>query len=115
MFGSATVSSASLAVPYFLYLSREWRYVNISVGISSYTYLFFRPILTKLDLGQQILVEAPIVKFHENLLSRRRTFPCGQIHKRPINIKNPIVATEIWKSKSSLRYFTILDIEGKNF
>ena len=98
----------------FLYFSCEWRYVNISVGISSYTYLFFRPILTKFDWDQQILVEAHIVKFQENMSSRRRTFPCAQTHERA-DITNPIVATEIWKSESSLEWVTILDNEGKEF
>jgi hypothetical protein len=114
MKSSATVSSTSLAVPYFLYLSREWRCVNISVGLSSYTYLFSCPILNKLDLDQQILVEILIVKFHENLSCKRRNFPCGQTHEQT-DITNSIVTTEIWKIESSLGEVTFLETEGKEF
>jgi hypothetical protein len=65
MKSSANVCSASLVMPYFYTCLVNYD-VNISVGISSYTYLFSRPILNKLDLDQQILVEALIEKFHEN-------------------------------------------------
>jgi hypothetical protein len=78
VFGS-TVSSASLALQYFLYITHQQQDIKVNVHRSSCTVSVIFSSFNQIQIWSTGFCKNPSIKVQENLFSRSRVVPCRWI------------------------------------